>query len=101
MEPVRRAPWIKPGSVYVIPAGKYVKIGVTSDIRTRWSDLKTANPHIEKPLYVSPRIPNSVQVENICHGMLKRYRIKRSEWFTCSRYLAEAVVRLVVDRFEK
>ena len=101
MEPIRRSCWIKPASIYVIPSREYVKIGIANDVQARWQQLKTGNPHIEWPHYVSVLVPNSQQIERIVHGTLARYRLPRTEWFRCSRYLAEVTVRLTIERFEK
>lgn len=72
--------------VYIIQSGDRpkspIKIGVSSNIDKRVSDLQTGNPH---PLKVMAAIEcrdkkDAYKLENLIHRKLTRYRMK-GEWF--------------------
>lgn len=84
--------------VYVFPAREYVKIGIAVDPKDRWSTIRTANPLLEVPLYVSERLKHARLVEKAAHQALAAYRIDGSEWFRCNRFLAVEVVIQTVER---
>ncbi len=94
-----RLPW---GYVYVFAAQMYVKIGMSKfDIYRRWHSIKTANPWLERPLYVSPPLMERVlHVEKECHEALRDFRVT-GEWFDCPRELALEVVQEMVDETGK
>lgn len=94
-----RLPW---GYVYVFGAQGYVKVGMTKfDIYRRWHSIKTANPWLERPLYVSPPLMERVkQVERTCHEALSELRVC-GEWFDCPRDFAIEVVQEMVDEARK
>jgi T5orf172 domain len=87
------------GYVYVFAAQTLVKVGMTihSPYR-RWHSIKTANPWLEPPLYVSPPLLARVTaIEKAAHTALKAYRVT-GEWFECDRQLAiDTVQRLILS----
>lgn len=89
-----RIPW---GYVYVFAAQRYIKVGMTKfDIYRRWHSMKTGNPWLEPPLYVSPPLLERVkQAEQMCHEVLAEYRVS-GEWFDCPRDLAVGMVQEVI-----
>jgi T5orf172 domain len=86
------------GFIYVFPAQKLLKIGMTEfSIYRRWHSIKTSNPWLEPPLYVSPPLMERVgTLEKECHAALAEYR-KSGEWFECERDLAVATVKRIVE----
>jgi hypothetical protein len=88
-------PW---GYVYVFGAQMYVKIGMTKfDIYRRWHAIKTSNPWLERPLYVSPPLMERVMVvERNCHEALQHFRVS-GEWFDCPRDFAIEVVQEMIN----
>jgi hypothetical protein len=89
---------IKPyGFVYVFAAQSLVKIGMTRySIYRRWHSIKTANPWLERPLYVSPALFGRViELERACHRALSAYHVT-GEWFECDRALAIETVRRII-----
>lgn len=86
---------VKPyGFVYMFAAQSLVKIGMTqfSPYR-RWHSIKTANPWLEDPLYISPPLMGRVfELEKACHMALREYHYS-GEWFQCDRDLAINTVR--------
>lgn len=86
------------GFIYVMAARDLVKIGLTHhNVNRRWRVMKTANPWLERPLYVSrPLRGNVLQVERACHMALQLHHVT-GEWFNCDRATAVAVVK----RFEQ
>lgn len=89
-------PIVAEGFIYVIPAQAMVKIGMTRwSMYRRWHSLRTGNPWLEVPLYVSPPLMDRVAaVEKECHAALAVYR-KSGEWFECDRDLAVMTVRRI------
>lgn len=88
------------GFVYVFAAQSLVKIGMTQfSVYRRWHSTKTANPWLERPLYVSPPLLGRViEVERACHAALKQYRVT-GEWFEVKRELAIETVKGIVERY--
>lgn len=86
--------------VYVIPAGGFVKIGVSNDTKVRWKSLRTANAIVEPPLYVSPKLLYATHVESAAHRILSPYCPHKGqagrEWFRCNRYFAVEVVKQLI-----
>src|SRR5690348_15314881 len=75
--------------VYVIPAGPFVKIGVSNDTAVRWRALRCGNPFVEPVLYESVKMHLATIIEAAIHRALARYRVRESkEWFKCNRYFA-------------
>lgn len=89
------------GFVYVFGARDLVKVGMTMhNLYRRWHAVKTANPWLEKPLYVSPPLlGHVVEVEKAAHRALKQYRIT-GEWFSCERVLVVETVQRLVEEFQ-
>lgn len=86
------------GFVYVFGARDLVKIGMTAhSVYRRWHGIKTANPWLERPLYVSgPLLARVIEIERACHAALTQYHVT-GEWFNCPRELAiETVKKLEV-----
>lgn len=77
--------------VYVIPAGQFVKIGVSADIEKRLNDLRAANPLIHRPAFLSGPLLNAYDVEAEAHLALDGYRVD-GEWFYCDAQLAIDVI---------
>lgn len=86
------------GFVYVFGARNLVKIGMTMhSVYRRWHGIKSANPWLEKPLYVTGALCGRViEVERMCHEALKAYRVE-GEWFECERLLAIDTVRRIAN----
>lgn len=90
--------------VYVIPARDLVKVGVTTDIRSRMCSFRCDNPWIEAPFYVTEKLRNASRVEWLAHTELRAYSFTERrgpgrEWFRCSPEIAADVVkRLVAER---
>lgn len=84
------------GFVYVFGARELVKIGMTQhSVYRRWHGIKSANPWLEQPLYVTgPLLGNVVNVERACHAELKQYHVT-GEWFECDRALAIETVKRI------
>lgn len=86
---------VKPyGFIYVFAAQSLVKVGFTqfSPYR-RWHSIKTANPWLEDPLYVSHALMGRVrEIEKACHVALREYHYS-GEWFQCDRDLAITTVQ--------
>lgn len=82
------------GFVYVFGARDLVKIGMTQhSVYRRWHGIKTANPWLEQPLYVTgPLLGQVIEVERACHAALAQYHVT-GEWFECDRALAIATVK--------
>lgn len=94
--PIRQiAQSIKPyGFVYVFAAQSLVKIGMTGySVYRRWHSIKTANPWLERPLYVTPPLHGRARdVEKSCHKELSAYH-RCGEWFECERQVAIDIVQ--------
>lgn len=84
------------GFVYVFGARDLVKIGMTQhSVYRRWHGVKTANPWLEQPLYVSgPLLGRVVEVERACHTALEQFHVT-GEWFSCDRATAIATVKRI------
>lgn len=84
------------GFVYVFGALNLVKIGMTQhSVYRRWHGIKTGNPWLEQPLYVTgPLLGHVVDVERACHAALTQYHVT-GEWFECERELAIATVKRI------
>lgn len=82
------------GFVYVFGAQNLVKIGMTQhSVYRRWHGIKTANPWLEQPLYVSaPLLGRVVEVERACHAALAEHHVT-GEWFSCPREIAIETVK--------
>lgn len=91
-------PIVAEGFVYVIPAQSMVKIGMTRfSMYRRWHSLRTGNPWLEVPIYVSPPLMKRVaEMEKACHAALAEYR-RSGEWFECDRGLAVETVRRICE----
>jgi len=87
-------PW---GYIYVLGAQQYVKVGMTKfSIYRRWHQMRTSNPWLEPPLYVSPPLMDRVNdAERMCHAVLAEFRVT-GEWFDCPRELAIDMVQEVI-----
>lgn len=86
-------------SVYVIPAGRFTKVGVSNSTHLRWKSLRAANPLLEPPLFVSEPLYRAYKTENLVHRRLAAYRVEGAgrEWFKCNRYLVVEIVKQVID----
>lgn len=86
------------GYLYVFAAKNLVKVGMTKfSIYRRWHGIRSSNPWLEPPLYVSPPLMEKVsEAERACHVALAQYR-SSGEWFDCDRGLALTTVRSIVD----
>ncbi len=89
-----------PQRVYVVPGRHCVKVGITWDMDERWARLRSANPHIEQPHFVSEPLKKAKGIEKAAHAALKQYSIN-GEWFDCSRYLAAEIVRGLIAEHER
>ena len=104
LEPDWKAKHCKPpmpntwGYVYVFAAGAHVKIGISEcDVEKRWSSMRTDNPLLERPLYISPPLEKRCRVvEKKAHEALMEYHFS-GEWFSCNRQLAINTVRSLID----
>lgn len=81
-----------PASVYVIGAGKLVKVGVATNPVGRLASLKTANPLIEGILFTTPLMRDAYYVESKAHDVLAKHHVS-GEWFKCSPEKAIRVVK--------
>lgn len=85
-------------SIYVMPAGPIVKVGISNNSHVRWRSLRTANPLIEAPVYVSKQMHFASRIETAAHHALGAYRVRHAkEWFRCNRYLAVEVVKTLIE----
>lgn len=86
------------GYVYVFAAQTLVKVGMSKfDVYRRWHGIRTGNPWLEPPLYVSPPLLDRVSaMEQACHVALAEYRVS-GEWFECDRTLAVETVKRVIS----
>lgn len=84
--------------VYVFAAREYVKVGVTNDPVGRWHQIRGGNPLLEPPFHVTQKkYPYAYKLERAIHEALKAYRVPRTEWFKCNRYLALEIARLIEE----
>ena len=67
------------GYVYVIHDGRFSKIGITVNLRTRYSSIRTHNPTAELVWYIS--VPRSRMSEQRAHFRLKEHHVD-GEWFS-------------------
>lgn len=95
----RRALLRGPARVYVIPAREFVKIGIATDIEERWRTIRTGNPLVERPFYVSEPQRGARELEKRAHAALAAYRVESTEWFRCSKSLAAETIRQVIEEF--
>lgn len=86
------------GYLYVFAARSFVKVGMSKfDVYRRWHSMKTDNPWLEPPLYVSPPLLDRVRpLEKACHVALAEYH-RSGEWFECERGFAIETVQRVVQ----
>lgn len=87
---------MEPTYVYVMVCGKWVKIGMASDINRRLATLQSNCP---MPITVDmqkvfPSRLYAIMAEMEAHRLLAEYRI-HGEWFTAKPHLARRVVRAV------
>jgi hypothetical protein len=89
------------GFVYVFGTRDLVKIGMTQhSIYRRWHGIKSANPWLEQPLYVTgPLLGRVVDVERTCHAALTQYHVT-GEWFECPRELAIETVKRIEQEIQ-
>lgn len=86
--------------VYVFAAREYVKIGIAIDPKDRWGTIKTGNPLLEPPVYVSPRMDHARRIERLAHAALEAHRCS-GEWFKCNRYYAAEIVKQLCEENKK
>jgi len=86
------------GYVYVFAAGDHVKIGLSwFDVERRWNTIRSSNPLLERPLYVSHELgERASKVEKSAHTALATYHFS-GEWFSCDRALAVETVKNLVE----
>jgi excisionase family DNA binding protein len=73
--------------VYFIACGKFVKIGVTTNINKRISSMKTWNP---LEMRILAKIPGDRKTEKDLHLKFKKYR-HDCEWFRLAGKLAKYI----------
>jgi hypothetical protein len=63
-------------------AGEFIKIGVTTDLRQRQSDLQCACPFLVelRRVYLPPSDIHIIKIEQIAHRALAEFHV-RGEWF--------------------
>lgn len=68
--------------VYVISAGKFLKIGVSASPPTRLQNLQTSNPTQLALVYESERLPKNLafKAERDAHRLFSDYQVA-GEWF--------------------
>lgn len=78
--------------VYLIPAGRMVKVGVARDVANRWRGLRCGNPAIRPVAYESRPLDRATWVESQVHRELAAFRV-RGEWFKCRIAVAIAAIK--------
>jgi hypothetical protein len=76
--------------VYFVAGGTCVKIGISTNIKSRFASLQTSSG---EDLRLLATIPGGVEREREIHTQLDRYR-KRGEWFLDCAEVREAIVAL-------
>lgn len=86
------------GFIYVFAAGPYTKVGMSdAAVQARWVNIKSANPLLEPPLFVSKPLGNRTrEIERRIHAALRDH-LECGEWFRCERALVLETVRRVID----
>lgn len=76
--------------VYFISGGSCIKIGVSTNLKSRFASLQTSSMD---DLRLLGTIPGDIEVERELHARLDKYR-KRGEWFLDCAEVREAIVAL-------
>lgn len=89
-EPEKKPP--KPGFVYFVKAKEtgYIKIGYTTNLKTRLKAMQTASP-FELELVDFLEVRNAIDEEMDAHGFFYNRRL-RGEWFDISEEEIEAYI---------
>ena len=85
-------------SLYVFPAGPYVKVGVSNSPAKRWATLKGQFSDLENPAFVSEPVWYPFHAESEAHTRLREFvRLERGkEWFSCPVEMAVDIVKSVL-----
>lgn len=76
---IRRRQIQTDGYVYVIHDGRFTKVGVTTDLRSRYGAIKCHNPTAELIWYMPT--PRAYLYERRAHFRLKKHHV-HGEWFS-------------------
>lgn len=79
--------------VYFITDGLFTKIGTTTDVDRRLSNLQTANA---RELKVALVFEGGLELEKELHSMMSKVKVRNSEWF---RVKPEMALKNVANRF--
>lgn len=82
-------------NIYVIGARRYIKIGISRDVKARLSTIQTGCPY---PLHVyqSWATSRAREIERKAHSLLHGYRTK-GEWFDLPHRAATLIVGMLVS----
>lgn len=80
--------------IYFIRIDQFVKIGVTRNIRKRWSELQTGSPH---HMVLLGSIPGDALIEALLHKRWAKHAV-RGEWFTLHDDIRKFVKKHVIGK---
>lgn len=87
----RREKRKRSGYVYFIRSGDHVKIGFSSNVRSRLNTIRTA---CAEDTFVCHVVPGTPRKERVYHKRFAQYRV-RGEWFELKGQLAKYLERYV------
>lgn len=76
--------------VYFITAGPCIKIGISTNLRSRFASLQTSSMD---ELRLLGTVPGGIEREREIHRSLEKYR-RRGEWFLDCLEVREAIIKL-------
>lgn len=82
--------------VYVMRAGRYVKIGHSKNVEQRRADIQNGQP-LRVQIVRSWSTPYATKIENMAHKLLANYRMK-GEWFDVPANVATLTISALVMR---
>jgi hypothetical protein len=92
---VKAAKVISVGYVYLIESGQYIKIGRTSNITKRLSELQVGNPR-KLRLISAVQVKNPIAMEKNLHEQFKD-KNKQGEWYGLNSKDIISILRYLID----
>jgi len=84
----------KPSSIYVMSDGEFIKIGVTSNMKSRLVRIQSGNPRKVKVIY-SSQVKNAQKIEHKTHKHFHEKRLM-GEWFDLAPMVAVDFIEKLV-----